>query len=273
MKKIFTRIGVLAMCALALCFALTACAGGGNNGAKMAGYWELESGTSGSEEITAEDVAFMKTLGVQFIIYLGEDGSAIVDTFGDVEDVTWDIKSASIIYGDSTGDSTGKLELNGDKLCYSEGSDGKLYFTKGDDTLKQKIEEDRKAMEEGSSTTVKTESEAINPPVTVTDDEILTITAIERVVDENGMAGIKFAFTNHNSEGTINFHTVDDATISGKTYECYFYATVPAGATVEEVCAFDGLSKLEELKDIHLQFSAYDSMTFNDIATCNVDIA
>lgn len=269
MKKIFTRISVLAMCALALCFALTACTGGGNNGAKMAGYWELESGKSSTEEITAEDVAFMKSIGVQFVLQLAEDGTGVIDIFGDVENITWDKNKATLSYDGATCN----LKLDGDALVVSDNSMGDLKFKKGDDTLKQKIEDDRKAMEEGSDTTVKTASEAINPPVTVTDDEILTITAIERVVDENGMAGIKFAFTNHKSEGTVNFHTVDDATISGKTYECYFYATVAPGETVEEVCAFDGLTKLEELKDIHLQFSAYDSMTFNDIATCNVDIA
>ena len=271
MKKICLRMLVVALCTLALCFTLTACSGGGNAeaGKKMVGYWELESGKSSTEEISAEDVAFMKTIGVQFIVQLSEDGTGVIDVFGDVENITWDMNKATLSYDGATCN----LKLDGDSLVMSDNSLGNLTFKKGDDTLKQKIEEDKKALEEGSSTTVKTESEAINPPVSVIDNETLTITAIERVVDENGMAGIKFSFTNHKSEGTINFCTTDDATISGKAYECYFYATVPAGETAEEVCAFDGLTKIDELKDIHLQFRAYDSMTFNDIEICNVDIA
>lgn len=144
MKKVLLRMAVVALCTLTLCFTLTACSGGGgaDAGKKMVGYWELESGKSDTEEITAEDVAFMKTIGVQFVLHLAEDGTGAIDIFGDVENITWDMNKATLSYDGATCN----LKLDGDTLVVSDNSMGDLNFKKGDDTLKQKIEDDRKAM-------------------------------------------------------------------------------------------------------------------------------
>lgn len=46
---------------------------------------------------------------------------------------------------------TGSFKLTDDGLSYGDGDTNELVFKKGDDSLADKIEEDRKSMEEGES--------------------------------------------------------------------------------------------------------------------------
>lgn len=277
MKKKLNSLIAVALCALATCFVLVGCSpvSGGKN-AKMVGYWELVSGTSGGLEITEDDVKTMSEEGSQCILHLGDDGKATLDLFGDIEDAAWDMDKATVDFDDEDG----ILVLSGDSLTLSNRNDDdeKLVFKKGDDSLKEKIKKDRKSQEESnesadvaSGNDAKTESVAIDPVVTIADDETATITATARVVDENGMAGIMFSITN-NSEAKICMHMLDDSTVNGGTYENYFYGDVSPGETANEICAYDGLTSIDELKDIHAQLSVYDSKTFADIAIYDINI-
>ena len=51
---------------------------------------------------------------------------------------------------------------------------------------------------------------------------------------------------------------LDDSTVNGGTYENYFYGDVSPGETANEICAYDGLTSIDELKDIHAQLSVYE---------------
>ena len=188
MKKKLNSLIAVALCALATCFVLVGCSpvSGGKN-AKMVGYWELVSGTSGGLEITEDDVKTMSEEGSQCILHLGDDGKATLDLFGDIEDAAWDMDKATVDFDDEDG----ILMLSGDSLTLSNRNDDdeKLVFKKGDDSLKEKIKKDRKSQEESnesadvaSGNDAKTESVAIDPVVTIADDETATITATARVV-------------------------------------------------------------------------------------------
>ena len=272
MKKRITALLACALCAVATCLAIAGCGGSAPTsepaGKGMPGYWELASGTADGEELTAEDVEFMASLDAMFILYLAEDGTATVDAFGAVEDLTWDYDKATLAFAGVTGD----LKLSGDTLTYGDGDSNELVFRKGDETLADKIEQDRKSMEEGEAgTAVETQRVAIDPPVAIADDEVANITAVARVVDENGMGGVELAITNKSGERFAS-HTLDDASVNGGTYEIYYYADVNAGETVNEVVAFDGVTTIDELKDINFTLTIYEVKYFNDLGVYEVSI-
>ncbi len=274
MKKRLAALLTCALCAVTMCLALVGCGGSASAGKAMVGYWELTGGTANGEKLTAEDVEFMSSLDVKFIIYLGEDGSAIIDTFGTVEDVTWDVNKATMVYSGETV----TLKLSDETLTLTDGGSNELLFKKGDESLADKIEKDRKALEESAAgteaeagTESKTQRVAIDPPVALVDDEYATITAVARVVDENGMGGIELSITNKSDERFAS-HTLDDATVNGGTYLIYYYAEVKAGETANEVVAFDGVTSIDELKDIHFQLTIYETTKFADLGVYDINI-
>ncbi len=274
MKKRLAALLTCALCAVTMCLALVGCGGSASAGKDMVGYWELTGGTANGEKLTAEDVEFMSSLDVKFIIYLGEDGSAIIDTFGTVEDMTWDVNKATMVYSGETV----TLKLSDETLTLTDGGSNELLFKKGDESLADKIEKDRKALEESAAgteteavTETKTQRVAIDPPVALVDDEYATITAVARVVDENGMGGIELSITNKSDERFAS-HTLDDATVNGGTYLIYYYAEVKAGETANEVVAFDGVTSIDELKDIHFQLTIYETTKFADLGVYDINI-
>ncbi len=265
MKKI-NILFATALCALAT---LVGCSSGsGGTSANMVGYWELTGGTSGGEEITENMVKAMADEDLRCILHLGEDGKATLDLFGDVEDGTWNADKSTAKFGDDKI----TLKLSGDSLTASGEDDESLTFKKGKDSLAKKVKEDRKAMKEAEAgTEVETERVALDSPITIADDEVATITAVARVVDENGMGGIELAITNKSGERFAS-HTLADASVNGGTYEIYYYADVNAGETANEVVAFDGVTTIDELKDINFTLTIYDTMTFNDLGVYEVNI-
>ena len=264
MKKRLTILFALALCALS---ALVGCSSG-SGGASMVGYWELTGGESGGEKLTENMVKAMADEDLHCILHLSDDGKAVLDLFGDVEDGTWNADKSTAKFGDDKM----TLKLDGEKLTVAGEDDDKLVFKKGDDSLAKKVKKDRKAKKEGESgTEVETQRVAIDPPVTIVDDEVANITAVARVVDENGMGGVELAITNKSGERFAS-HTLDDASVNGGTYEIYYYADVNAGETVNEVVAFDGVTTIDELKDINFTLTIYDTMTFNDLGVYDVNV-
>lgn len=261
------------LCTLIMCGMLTACGTGGSasKGAKMVGYWEATEVTADGETLTEDDIKTLKEMDLLCILYLSEDGKATLDLFGEIEETTWDIENATI----TVDTINANLELKDDTLTFSD-ENNKVVFKKGDDSLAEKIKADRKSMAEADEVVSEggeneVTSVEIDPQVTIADDETTTITATARVVDENGMAGIMFSITN-NTDQAIGMHMVDDSTVNGGTYENYFYASVQPGETVNEICAYDGLTSVDELTDIHAQLSVYETQYFEELAVYDVEI-
>lgn len=86
-----------------------------------------------------------------------------------------------------------------------------------------------------------------------------------------GCGGIELAITNKSGERFAS-HTLADATVNGRTYEIYYYADVNAGETVNEVVAFDGVTTIDELKDINFTLTIYEVEYFNDLGVYEVSI-
>ncbi len=268
MKKRFVSLFTCLFCVLAVGLALVGCSGGGSQASKLVGYWELSSGEAGGEEVTEDDIKALSDLGVNCILYLGEDGSATLDLFCAVEDATWDVDKCTMEYDGTTG----KLKLSGDTLSYSVGEDV-LKFKKGDDSLADKIEKDRKAQEtsaEGSD--AETVSEAIDPAITIADDDIVTITATARATDEYGRSGFVLSITNK-TDRTIGLMTSDGtSTVDGTARDSYFYTGVEEGQTVEAFCDFQEVDSIDLLVNVKAELLAYDASTYEEIATYELDI-
>ncbi len=279
MKKRILSLLTCALCALAMCLAVVGCSGGAGGGAaakgaNMVGYWELTSGKSEGEELTEDDVKFMADLGVSFILYLGDDGSATIDLFGAVEDLTWDKANATMSYGGEKG----TLELSGDTLTYAADS-GTFIFKKGDDSLADKIEKDRKAQATGDEgegiadgTDTGATSTPIDPAVNIADDGYVSIDATAKATDDWGQAGITLTITN-NSDKKLGIYPPDGScAVDGVMQDCYFSATVLPGATAYEFCAFNDLESLDDVKNIQLELLVYDTETYETLNTYSVTI-
>ena len=139
--KKYLSLVCCAICAIATCLALVACGGGkAAKGAKMVGYWELVSGKADGTELTEDDIQMMNDWGMKVVLYLGEDGKATLDLFGEVQDSTWDIEKCTLGYDGETG----TLELADDKLTFAA-EETSLVFKKGDDSLADQIKTDRES--------------------------------------------------------------------------------------------------------------------------------
>lgn len=100
------RIATLAIAA-ALAAMLGACGGGATDGvdipslesleAGFVGTWEIESATSTDGDITADDIEAMNDLGMNVTVDLGDDGTMLIDVFGDQTTGTWEIKDENTL--------------------------------------------------------------------------------------------------------------------------------------------------------------------------------
>ncbi len=280
MKKRIVSLLTCGLCALAMCLAIVGCSGGGSGGgttakgANMVGYWELTGGKADGEELTEDDIKLMDELGLNFILHLADDGSATLDLFGAVEDLTWDKAGATLSYEGEKG----TLELSGDTLTFT--ADGFSYiFKKGDDSLADKIEADRKAQEtidEGEGITDGTDSGAvstpIDPAVNIADDGYVTMDATAKATDDWGQAGITLAITN-NSDKKLGIYAPDGSTaVDNVMQDCFFVTTVLPGASANEFLAFTDLTSVDDLKNIQLELLVYDVDTYEDLNTYTVTI-
>ena len=122
------KIGIIAalVCAFILCFALVGC--GGADKSKFIGSWTLESGSD--ENLNADAIAKMKSLGYEVTLTLNEDETGVIDLFGETMDVEW--KATSGTEGEVTMQETekAKLSIDGEKLVMSDDSSSMTFAKK-----------------------------------------------------------------------------------------------------------------------------------------------
>ena len=122
------KIGIIAalVCAFILCFALVGC--GGADKTKFIGSWTLESGSD--ENLNADAIAKMKSLGYEVTLTLNEDETGVIDLFGETMDVEW--KATSGTEGEVTMQETekAKLSIDGEKLVMSDDSSSMTFAKK-----------------------------------------------------------------------------------------------------------------------------------------------
>ena len=114
------KIGIIAalVCAFVLCFALFGCGGGAVDKTKFTGDWMLESGSD--ENLDAESIALMKSLGLEVTLTLKDDDTGTLNLFGEEMAVKWEATSNTEgkISMQDTGDA--KLKIDGEKLVMSD---------------------------------------------------------------------------------------------------------------------------------------------------------
>ena len=272
-----TRIGLMAIAAT-LAVTLGACGGLGGNGggalpaleeleASFVGTWEIESATSQDGDITADDIAALEDLGMNVTLDLDDDGSMLIDVFGEQTTGTWEIKdehTLTLTVDDEPVDAT--LEDDLITLSYEGQS---MVFEKADDEpdmdrdpsensggvtdLEEEVEDqiqdveglddiddvsdlgsdmdDLFSSESDIAMTLYAESVEIDAPldVTVVDDENALIKVTGVGTDYEGDTGYVMTLENRTDEDFVvmNF----DTTVDGEYVDDYatLVRPVPAG--------------------------------------------
>lgn len=108
------KLGIIAAlcCALVLCFALVGC---GADKSSYTGEWNLAYGSD--ENLDADSIALMDSLGLTVTLTLNDDGTGSLDLFGDKLEAKWEASS----------NSEGKISL--------DGSDAKMTLENGELTI------------------------------------------------------------------------------------------------------------------------------------------
>ena len=119
------RIGIIAAlcCVFVLCFALVGC--GGVDKSKYTGDWKLAYGTD--ENLDADSMELLNSLGVSVTLTLNEDGTGSLDMFGEKMDAKWEAKSNT--EGTITlNNDTGTMKLENEQLTVVDGSGSSMTF-------------------------------------------------------------------------------------------------------------------------------------------------
>jgi len=98
------KVGIVAalVFALALCFTLVGC-GGGVDKSNYTGDWKLAYGSD--ENLDADSIALMESLGLSVKMTLKDDGTGSLDLFGQNMEAKWEASS----------NTEGKITLDGNE--------------------------------------------------------------------------------------------------------------------------------------------------------------
>ena len=280
MKTTTIKKSALALmaCILVLAFALVGCGGSKADPEEaFLGSWKLSGGEIYGEELDDETIETMEEWGLNCILILDEDGEGQLDLFGEVEDVTWKVKSdgtAKI----SAEDVDFKATLKDDTLTLKDGDD-KISFTKSKKDLSDTVKKDRdmaKANEEAEEEEAegKGTRKAITPAITVADDDLCTITVTEKFEDRWGIVGLKVEITNK-TDKDLTFHSVSGKTSVNNTMKTgWFSCRMMGGTNATEKFTFStgDLNSIDELVNINFTIGVYEDDTYEDIASYSATI-
>ena len=280
MKTTTIKKSALALmaCILALAFALVGCGGSKADPEEaFLGSWKLSGGEIYGEELDDETIETMEEWGLNCILILDEDGEGQLDLFGDVEDITWKVKSdgtAKI----SAEDVDFKATLKDDTLTLKDGDDN-ISFTKSKKDLSDTVKKDRDmaaANEEAEEEEAEDEGtrKAISPAVTVADDDLCTITVTEKFEDRWGIIGLKVEITNK-TDKDLTFHSVSGKTSVNNTMKTgWFSCRMMGGTNATEKFTFStgDLNSIDELVNINFTIGVFEDDTYEDIASYSATI-
>ena len=227
---------------LVLAFALVGCGGSKADPEEaFLGSWKLSGGEIYGEELDDETIKTMEEWGLNCILILDEDGEGQLDLFGDVEDITWKVKSDGTAKISAEGVDF-KATLKDDTITLKDGDDN-ISFTKSKKDLSDTVKKDREAAEDdtsgtssgtGSTTSGTSDSRDINEPilpaVTVADDDLCTITVTEKFEDRWGIIGLKVEITNK-TDKDLTFHSVSGKTSVNNTMKTGWFSCRMMGGT------------------------------------------
>ena len=275
MKTTTIKKSALALmaCILALAFALVGCGGSKTDPEEaFLGSWKLSGGEIYGEELDDETIKTMEEWGLNCILILDEDGEGQLDLFGDVEDITWKVKSDGTAKISAEGVDF-KATLKDGTLTLKDGDDN-ISFTKSKKDLSDTVKKDRdmaKANEEAEEEEAegKGARKAITPAVTVADDDLCTITVTEKFEDELGTIGLTVEVTNK-SDKNLTFYSPSGKThVDGTMKEPWFSCDLMPGTNATEEFTFStgDLDSIDDLVNITIGIDAYETETYEDVAS------
>lgn len=118
------KLGIIVAlcCALVMCFALVGC---GADKSNYTGEWKLAYGSD--ENLDADSIQLMDSLGLAVTLTLNEDGTGKLDLFGDSMEAKWEVKSNT--EGKIALDgSEAKMTLENEELTITDGSGATMSF-------------------------------------------------------------------------------------------------------------------------------------------------
>lgn len=280
MKTATIKKSALALmaCILALAFALVGCGGSKADPEEaFLGSWKLSGGEIYGEELDDETIKTMEEWGLNCILILDEDGEGQLDLFGDVEDITWKVKSDGTAKISAEGVDF-KATLKDGTLTLKDGDDN-ISFTKSKKDLSDTVKKDRdmaKANEEAEEEEAegKGARKAITPAVTVADDDLCTITVTEKFEDRCFIIGLKVEITNK-TDKDLTFHSVSGKTSVNNTMKTgWFSCRMMGGTNATEKFTFStgDLNSIDELVNINFTIGVYEDDTYEDIASYSATI-
>ena len=280
MKTATIKKSALALmaCILALAFALVGCGGSKADPEEaFLGSWKLSGGEIYGEKLDDETIKTMEEWGLNCILILDEDGEGQLDLFGDVEDITWKVKSDGTAKISAEGVDF-KATLKDDTLTLKDGDDN-ISFTKSKKDLSDTVKKDRdmaKANEEAEEEEAegKGARKAITPAITVADDDLCTITVTEKFEDRWGLIGLKVEITNK-TDKDLTFHSVSGKTSVNNTMKTgWFSCRMMGGTNATEKFTFStgDLNSIDELVNINFTIGVYEDDTYEDIASYSATI-
>lgn len=280
MKTATIKKSALALmaCILALAFALVGCGGSKADPEEaFLGSWKLSGGEIYGEKLDDETIKTMEEWGLNCILILDEDGEGQLDLFGDVEDVTWKVKSDGTAKISAEGVDF-KATLKDGTLTLKDGDDN-ISFTKSKKDLSDTVKKDRdmaKANEEAEEEEAegKGARKAITPAITVADDDLCTITVTEKFEDRWGIIGLKVEITNK-TDKDLTFHSVSGKTSVNNTMKTgWFSCRMMGGTNATEKFTFStgDLNSIDELVNINFTIGVYEDDTYEDIASYSATI-
>lgn len=253
---------------LAMALVLAGCGKSGPAEADYIGYWEVSGGTLYGEEYDAEMLQMMKDWGMVMVIHLDKDGKAEMDLFGEVIDGTWDLKDKRMTF---EGD-TLEFKLENDTLYIVEGDDN-LTFTRGNSTdLAAAIETDRNSASTGgfgtedpAGGTYEPVTIPVDPPIVVANDDVVTASIIEKATESTGETGYVITVTNNSSVNVTFYTSTGYTTVDGVLTQPWYNAHLAPGESSTDFMYFEGITSLDDLKNVELHLFAYNSDTYDSL--------
>lgn len=258
---------IAALCAaFVLCLALVGC---GPNKDSYVGTWDLvSSGTVNEEEVpglvyTEEDMESLRGTGLDIYLTMKDNGIAVLNILGSLTDGKWNANggSGTIDFdqpgyvdpqsGETSDVNQAKISLSGDTLTM-EKDNTKFTFKKGEYKDPYEAADAVDVADENGMSLIMTESEKMNP-VTVVDNDSVSIVIDGRGVDSIGDPGYNVQFENKTTD-TLNFWLPDPVKVGDTEVRCYTYITLSPGSSTTNFLQLDvedvGHSEYKDLTDV-----------------------
>jgi hypothetical protein len=230
---------------------------------------------------TEDDIAAMEAFGMNVVLDLNEDKTAVLDVMGEEISGTWEAKSSTELTLTIEGSSvTGKL--NGEELTIAVDGE-EMTFQKVISEEAAKIKEDAASMEgilsdEGDDATSADSGvtyDASFTPVTVVDDDMWTIDVVAKKSDEWEGPGYVVDVNNKSDKSIYVTVPSDACSVNGKMVDFWGGEVVLPGKLAEGAFFYadsDDIASVSEMTNVEMVIEVWDNDTYETLASYDVTL-